>query len=283
MRYLIFGINGMAGHMIGTYLMEKKHQVIGVARQKSSVCKTKVCDISDKGKVKGILEEESYDVVINCIGKLNKFVDEKLSEGIYVNSEFPHWLAEQLENTDKKLIHLSTDCVFEGTKGSYTESDIPDATSYYGRSKLLGEVIDNKNLTLRTSIIGPELKSNGIGLYHWFMQQQGKVSGFEKAIWSGVTTLQLAKVIEQDAVLQQTGLYHLSNNQKISKYKLLQLFNQYCRKDRIEIEKNTSFECDKSIINTRQKKYEIPTYEEMICDMGKWMKEHKDIYKNYEV
>ena len=72
-------------------------------------------------------------------------------------------------------------------------------------------------------------------------------------------------------------------NQKISKYKLLQLFNQYCRKDRIEIEKNTSFECDKSIINTRQKKYEIPTYEEMICDMGKWMKEHKDIYKNYEV
>jgi dTDP-4-dehydrorhamnose reductase len=94
MRYLIFGINGMAGHMIGTYLMEKKHQVIGVARQKSSVCRTKVCDISDKGKVKGILEEESYDVVINCIGKLNKFVDEKLSEGIYVNSEFPHWLAE---------------------------------------------------------------------------------------------------------------------------------------------------------------------------------------------
>lgn len=283
MRYLIFGINGMAGHMIGTYLMEKKHQVTGVARQESSICNTIVCDISDKERVKRVLEEEPYDIVINCVGKLNKFVDEKLSEGIYVNSEFPHWLAEQLENTDKKLIHISTDCVFEGTKGSYTENDIPDATSYYGRSKMLGEVVDNKNLTLRTSIIGPELKSNGIGLYHWFMQQQGKVNGFEKAIWSGVTTLQLAKVIEQDAVLQQTGLYHLSNNQKISKYQLLQLFNQYCRKDKIEIEKNTSFECDKSIINTRQQKYEIPTYEEMICDMGKWIKEHKDIYKNYEV
>lgn len=283
MRYLILGINGMAGHMIGKYLLENGHRVIGVARQKSDICKTIVCDIADKEQVKRIMDEEPFDVVVNCVGKLNKFVDEKLSEGIYVNSEFPHWLAEQLENTDKKLIHLSTDCVFEGTKGSYTEQDIPDATSYYGRSKLLGEVVDSKNLTLRTSIIGPELKRNGIGLYHWFMQQQNDIAGYDKVIWSGVTTLQLAKVIEEDAELQQTGLYHLSNNQQISKYELLNLFNKYCRQDKVRIDKDTSIKCDKSIINTREQKYSIPSYEKMICEMGEWINNHKEIYSQYQV
>lgn len=283
MRYLILGINGMAGHMIGKYLIENRHQVIGIARQQSDICRTIICDVTDKRQLKSILDEEPFDVVVNCVGKLNKSVDEKLSEGIYINSELPHWLAEQLDNTDKKLIHLSTDCVFEGTKGCYTEQDIPDATSYYGRSKLLGEVVDSKNLTLRTSIIGPELKKNGIGLYHWFMQQQNHVAGYDKAIWSGVTTLQLAQVIEEDAELQQTGLYHLSNNQQISKYELLHLFNKYCRKNKVKIEKDTLFECDKSILNTREQKYSIPTYEKMICDMGKWIKKHKDLYPQYEV
>ena len=283
MRYLVLGINGMAGHIIGKYLVEKQHQVIGVARQESDICRTIVCDITDKDQLKCILQEETFDVVVNCVGKLNRFVDERLSEGIYVNSVFPHWLAEQLENTEKKLIHLSTDCVFEGTKGKYAENDVPDATSYYGRSKLLGEVVDKKNLTLRTSIIGPELKKNGIGLYHWFMQQKDSAMGFDKAIWSGVTTLQLAKVIEEDAILQQTGLYHLSNNQQISKYELLQLFNKYCRKNKIEINKDESFKCDKSIINTRKQKYKIPSYEEMMCEMGEWINGHRELYDQYEV
>ena len=283
MKYLVLGINGMAGHMIAEYLVEKHHQVIGVARQESKISRTIICDIGDKSQLKRALRDEDFDVVINCVGKLNGVVDEKLSEGIFVNSEFPHWLAEQLESTDKKLVHLSTDCVFEGTKGNYTENDIPDASSYYGRSKLFGEVVDNKNLTLRTSIVGPELKTNGVGLYHWFMMQQGSVRGYEKAIWSGVTTLQLAKVIEEDAILQQTGLYHLSNNQKISKYELLQLFNKYCRKNKIEIQRDGVFQCDKSIVNTRGQKYSIPTYDKMICEMGCWIREHKDLYDQYEV
>ena len=125
----------------------------------------------DKSEVKKTIHSAHYDYIINGVGVLNKFVDANPSDGIYLNSVFPHFLADCIKDSDTKLIHISTDCVFEGTKGCYTEQDIPDATSYYGRSKALGEVVDDKNLTIRTSIIGTELKKNGIGLFHWFLNQ----------------------------------------------------------------------------------------------------------------
>ena len=169
MKYLILGVNGMAGHMVAQYLLEQKHDVTGFAKKESAICKTIIGDACRKDELLDAITADDFDVVVNCIGVLNTAVDKKLSDGIYLNSVFPHFLAEKLENTKSKLIHISTDCVFEGTKGKYTEEDLPDATSYYGRSKALGEVCDNRNLTIRTSIIGPELKENGIGLFHWFM------------------------------------------------------------------------------------------------------------------
>jgi len=236
LNYLILGVNGMAGHIIAQYLKEKGHTVLGFAREKSPICKTFTGDARDKDDVKGLLEEAAhYDVVVNCIGILNKHVDAKPSDGIYLNSVFPHLLAENWGNKNPKLIHISSDCVYEGTRGNYTESDLPDAASYYGRTKALGEVMDNKNLTIRTSIVGPELKANGIGLFHWFMNQEGVVEGYKNVIWSGVTTLQLAKAIEADIAKQETGLYHLVNNQTINKHDLLNLFNRVCRSLPVEI------------------------------------------------
>lgn len=283
MRYLILGINGMAGHVIGTYLIEKGHDIIGLAKQESKICDTIICDVRDREKFKKALESCSYDVIINCIGVLNKFVDMNLADGIYVNSYLPHYTAQLIANKNVKLIHISTDCVFEGTKGAYKESDIPDSTSYYGRSKALGEVIDDKNLTLRTSIIGPEIKRNGIGLYDWFMKQNGQVSGYTRAIWSGVTTIQLAHAIEQDILLNQKGLYHLSNNENISKYNLLKLMNEYCRNDKLLINKYDDFVNDKSIVNTNSVKYDVPSYEQMLKEMGEWIREHKELYPMYNV
>lgn len=283
MKYLILGINGMAGHMIAQYLIEQGHNVKGFAREHSPICDTIIGDARKEQDVINTLQSDTYDYVINCIGVLNRFVDANLSDGIYLNSVFPHFVAKQLEGTSTKLIHISTDCVFEGTKGKYTEEDAPDATSYYGRSKTLGEVIDEKNLTIRTSIIGPELKQNGIGLFHWFMSQQDEVYGYMKVIWSGVTTLQLAKAIAQDIKIPQIGLYHLVNNQDISKHDLLVLFNQYCRKKRIQIGINDTLENDKTLRNTREDQpFAVPSYETMVQEMADWIKAHPELYKQYK-
>jgi len=283
MNYLILGINGMAGHIIAQYLIEQGHNVKGFAREHSPVCDTIIGDARKEQEVIHALQSDAYDYVINCIGVLNRFVDANLSDGIYINSVLPHLVAKQLEGTSTKLIHVSTDCVFEGTKGKYTEDDAPDATSYYGRSKALGEVIDEKNLTIRTSIVGPELKQNGIGLFHWFMSQQDEIYGYQKVMWSGVTTLQLAKAIEQDSKTPQTGLYHLVNNQDISKHDLLVLFNQYCRTRRIEIGVNDTLESDKTLRNTRDEQpFTVPSYEEMVQEMADWIHAHSNFYKQYK-
>lgn len=283
-KYLILGVNGMAGHLITEYLKEKGYAVTGFAKQKSLTCETIVGDILSKNDLECLLEKTTqYDVLINCIGILNRRVDENPSEGIFINSVFPHLLAENLSNSKTKLIHISSDCVYEGTRGNYIETDEPDATSYYGRTKALGEIIDDKNLTIRTSIVGPELKSNGIGLFHWFMNQTDVVEGYKKVIWSGVTTLQLAKAIENDLKKPQTGLYHLVNNKKISKYKLLKFFNFYCRNSPIEIRKNYSIVSDRSILNTQNEfNFFIPEYEQMVCEMAEWIKKHHELYKQYE-
>lgn len=282
MKYLIFGINGMAGHMIAQYLIERGMEVYGFAKRKSSLsCETICGDATDQGDIKKALEAEGFDYVINGIGILNRAVDKNLAEGIFINSVLPHMLAECLQGTQAKLIHLSTDCVFEGNRGRYTETDQPDATSFYGRSKALGEVVDDKNLTIRTSIIGPELKPDGVGLFHWFMSQQ-EAQGYERVLWSGVTTLQLAKAIAADAEAPQTGLYHLVNNCFISKHELLLLFNQYCRQKPIPITGNSDIVSDRTLLNTyKEALCHVPDYETMVRELSEWIYSHENLYGQY--
>lgn len=282
MRYLIFGVNGMAGHVIAKYLEEKGHEVTGFARQQSPFCKTIIGDARNWSDVEKALKTEKYDVVVNCIGVLNKRVDASLANGIYLNSTLPHLLAEELRDRSAKLIHISSDCVFEGTRGQYTEKDRPDAISYYGRSKALGEVVDQENLTLRTSIVGPELKADGVGLFHWFMKQKDTVAGYKNVIWSGVTTLQLAKSIEEDIVRQKTGLYHLVNNRPICKHDLLQLFNLEFRKNPIEITENDTVISDRSLICTDEgQRFSVPDYQPMLVELAEWMDNHRALYGQY--
>lgn len=282
MKYLILGVNGMAGHMIAMYLKNNGHDVTGFAKNKSLICDTVIGDALDKNSIKEVVNKMEYDFIINCIGILNKAVDRNLADGIYLNSFLPQFVAKCIEGKKSKLIHISSDCVFSGKCGHYSETSLPDETSMYGRTKLLGEINDECNLTIRTSIIGPELKKNGVGLFHWFMLQNGEVNGFTKAIWTGVTTLELAKAIEKMSNQNITGLYHLVNDSVISKYELLCLFKKYFRNNEIKINKETSFETDKSIINTREDfNYSVPSYEQMILEMAGWMNKNKELYQQY--
>jgi len=138
-------------------------------------------------------------------------------------------------------------------------------------------------LTLRTSIVGAELKDNGEGIFHWFMGQQGDISGFTKAIWSGVTTIELAKAVKWSIDNNITGLYHITNNSSITKYELLKLFQKYTKKD-IDIKPVDGKNVDKSFIDTRLlMKYQIPPYEQMISDMVKDLTNNKSLYHNYNI
>jgi dTDP-4-dehydrorhamnose reductase len=183
-----------------------------------------------------LFEQARPEVVINCVGlvkQLSAAADPVAA--LMVNAIMPHRLARLCGLTRARLIHISTDCVFSGQRGMYTEEDRPDAYDLYGRSKLLGEVSEGNVLTLRTSIIGPELDSNH-GLFSWFLAQRGVVSGFRRAIFSGLPTVVLAQVIHEYVLAHEDlrGLYHVSAA-PISKYELLELISRtYSLATRIE-------------------------------------------------
>ncbi len=285
MNILVLGANGMAGHMISQYLKEQGHEVTGFAREESICCDRSVIgDAMDQTAVKKAIESRKFETIINAVGILNQAVNRDLFRGIYLNSAFPHYVKQCAEKIGARLLHISTDCVFSGRQGRYTETSEPDESSYYGRTKVLGEVKEEPHLTIRTSIVGPELKADGIGLFHWFMKQTGHVNGFTNVLWSGVTTLELAKAIEKAICENIMGLYHLSNNEEISKYRLLNLFNYYMRKGIAEIRPEGSVQSNKSIVNTRTDvTYEVPGYEEMIEALAVWMKEHNQLYQQYGI
>ena len=204
-KILLFGATGMAGHVIYYYLRSTgKYDMFNVVYRTPLTEDSIIVDVIDRDAVTEVIRNVRPEIIINCIGVLIKGSKTHPDNAILINAYFPHLLKKMADEVGAKLIHISTDCVFSGKKGNYTEDDFRDADDIYGRSKALGEIINDKDLTIRTSIIGPELKKNGEGLFHWFMTQHGHVNGFKTAIWGGVTTLELAKAmniaIEQEVV-----------------------------------------------------------------------------------
>lgn len=284
MKILVLGATGMAGHLISLYFMKNNYDVTTFTTRTFPYCKNIVGDVFNIDYLKEILLNGEYDVVINCVGILNQFAENNISKAIFLNAYLPHFIADVLRNTSTKLIHMSTDCVFSGNTGPYFEDSYPDGRTVYDRTKALGEVNDDKNLTFRNSIIGPDMKSDGIGLFNWFMKQQEEttVYGYTNAIWTGVTTLTLAKAMEQAIKDNISGLYNLVNNTSISKYDLLILFNDVFRNGKIDIKKSDSFVLDKSLYHKRADfSFAVPSYEQMIAEMKEWIDVHKDIYPNY--
>ena len=202
----------------------------------------------DEGLLEKLFYEIKPDFVINCIGIIkqsNNSID--TSSYITINSLFPHLLSNINEKYNSKLIQISTDCVFSGKKGMYSEQDIPDASDIYGRSKLLGELVDNKkNLTIRTSIIGHEIQSFN-SLLNWFLSQTNDIKGFSRAIFSGFTTLELAKIFENYILPNDrlAGLLHISSN-PINKYNLLLKIKDIYEKE-ISIMKDEIVQIDRSL------------------------------------
>lgn len=282
MKFLVLGCTGMAGHMISLYLHERNHEVLGFARKKFQYVPSVSGDARDTAFLKTLIKEGKFDSVVNCVGVLNQSAEEDRERAVFLNAYLPHFLARAAEETKVQVIHLSTDCVFSGDRGGYTEEDFPDGRTFYDRTKALGELDDEKNVTLRNSIVGPDLYPGGIGLLNWFLQQHGEVDGYTKSLWTGLTTLQLAKTVEAAARVRAQGIYHMVPDSTVTKFELLELFNRHLRREPVKINPMDGVNADKSLKRTRfDFDFPVPDYETMVCELAAWMKTHKEMYPHY--
>lgn len=273
----------MAGHVVSLHLKESGHKVDTLSARNRLDKNTHLVDVTDLSNFEKFLDNHSYDVIVNCIGLLVKESEQHKNLAVYLNSYLPHFLESRYRD-GAKIIHLSTDCVFSGKQPPYSEDSEYDGQTFYDRSKALGEIINDKDLAFRMSIVGPDMSKSGTGLFNWFFQQSGDITGFTNAMWTGVTTIELAKAINAAIDQNLTGLYHLVPEGNISKFELLKLFKEVFNRQDIVIKPDANFAVDKSLINTRTDfKYDIPSYQSMVEDMKQWILDHKQLYKNYEV
>lgn len=257
MRILVLGASGMIGSTTFRVFSERHDwDVYGSVRSESAkqffplqVAERLLAnvDVTNYDALVDVFAKIRPEVVINCVGATKHKTDgNDPLMAIPLNALLPHRLARLCAAVNARLVHVSTDCVFSGKQGNYTEEDFPDAGDVYGRSKALGEVDYPNAITLRTSTIGHELQSS-YGLLDWFLTQQGSCKGFKRAIFSGLPTVEFARVI-RDVVIPQPGLYGLYHvaGPAIAKYDLLKLIAEVYGK-LIEIVPENEFVIDRSL------------------------------------
>jgi dTDP-4-dehydrorhamnose reductase len=229
-KILVLGGDGMLGHQVARRLSRSHDVVVTVRKPPSNTVLAALAgsrivpglDVRTQDAAQNVVRAEKPQVVVNAVGIVKQRAEAADPlESIEVNSLFPHRLASACAQADARVIHISTDCVFSGSKGDYKETDNPDPVDLYGRSKLLGELSGPGRLTIRTSMIGLEL-AHCSGLVEWFLAQPGDIRGYTKAMWSGLTTLELARVIESLITdhPELEGIWHVSGP-AVSKYDLL--------------------------------------------------------------
>ena len=285
LKVLVLGSTGLIGHQVYNYLDDNdNYQLFNISYRKKLNDQTILCDVRNHDKFVNNIKSISPDIIVNCIGILIKGANQNPENAIYINAYMPHMLMKLSDEINCKLIHISTDCVFSGEKTTpYNEFDFKDGKDTYAKTKGLGEIINDRHLTLRTSVIGPELKPDGEELFHWFMNQRGEINGFTKAIWSGVTTLILARVVNWAIENEITGLYQVTNNESIDKFTLLGLIKKYTNKN-IIIHPSDQKIINKSFKDNRQElNFTIPSFDEMIKEMISMIKNKKNNYSQYDL
>lgn len=282
MRVVVLGSTGMAGHTVAQYLEEQGYEVFRISRsEQPGECRAAI-DVTDFAALDACLDRVKPDGVINCIGLLQKACESRFDLGVLINSYLPHWLEQKYINTSVKVIHLSTDCVFSGAAGGYREDSLPDGLTPYDRTKALGEIDNSKDLTFRMSIIGPDIDPKGTGLFNWFMGQTGRINGFGKVFWNGVTTIELARAIDAAFKAKLAGIYHLVPTQGIDKYSLLMLFQKSFGRGDVTIYRVEEPVINKSLANTRVDfDFAVHDYPAQVKEMKLWVEQHRILYPHY--
>lgn len=281
MRILILGASGMLGFQLLKFGSKMNHlSVFGVVRNKATLVNKykfinpnniyELDDIQNFSGLNEIIGSISPDVIINAIGIVKQ--SDLASNAIFsleINSLLPHKLALICQNVNARFIHISTDCVFDGKKGNYKLNDDSNALDLYGKSKFLGEVAYDNSITLRTSIIGHEISGQNLGLLDWFLNSKSSVLGYTKAIFSGVTTFELASIIFEKILSKKnvSGLYQVASL-PINKYDLLKIIREKYNLD-IEVIPSDNLEIDRSLDGAEFNfafNYSPPTWPKMIED-----------------
>ena len=275
-KVLVLGASGMLGHALYRYIAAHGSvELLGTERGSlaaASLLQGDTCrivsgiDVEEGGRLGSIIEAFRPTLMVNCIAAGTRA---EAREAIALNALLPHRLAQWAERVGARLLHIGTDGVFSGVAGSRREDDLPDATDLYGRTKLLGEITAPHSLTLRTSIVGPELGA-GKGLLSWFKAQRGTVKGFRRAIFSGFTTLELSRVIVGHVLPRPdlSGVLHVSS-QPISKFDLLRQVAEAYGMD-VEVVPDDGVSIDRSLDSTRFRAltgYRPPDWTDMIARM----------------
>jgi dTDP-4-dehydrorhamnose reductase len=279
-RILVTGANGMLGHE-AIRLLAREFEVWGTCRNPGALPDLGVpagrilggLDAARPDSAYGLIDQVQPDLVLNAVGIVKQRAEASSAvQSIAVNSLWPHVLAEACERRGARVVHVSTDCVFSGSRGLYTEADVPDAFDLYGRSKLLGEVTDRQNvITLRASMIGWQL-GEPTGLVGWFAAHRGEpLKGFRGAVFSGLTTHALVGVI-RDVVIPDgrlSGLWHVSA-EPIDKYSLLSKLAGFLGWE-VDLEPVDEPVIDRSLNSARLREHSgwtPPSWEEMLFELA---------------
>lgn len=292
-KVLILGVTGMLGHILFKEMLKNSSfDMYGTTRNSSGLKEYFAED--EISKIRNGVDADNFDtviraiaaiqpnIIINCIGIIKQLpISNDPLTAITVNAQLPHRISLVARSANARFIHISTDCVFNGKKGNYTEEDPSNAEDLYGRTKFLGEVIYPHSVTIRTSIIGHELKM-GFSLVDWFMNQKEEINGFTKAIYSGFPTIEVVNIITNYVIPNETlsGLYHISSD-PISKYDLLNIMKEVYNKD-ITINPFDDFILDRSLNSDKFMSitgYKAPSWKTMLTDMYNHVM-HEDCYKN---
>lgn len=281
-KILILGAGGMLGHVTMLYLQERGHRVIGISKRHYLNANTILLNILDISELEKLLSEH-YDVVINCVALLRQESYKNHSDATLLNAWFPHKLEKMLSGTKTKIIQVSTDGIFSGISGPYFENSIPDAQDFYGKSKSLGEIENNKDLTVRASFMGPDYREEGQGLFHWIVRQKGTIRGYTDVKLNGVTSLEFAKFILTAISQDVTGIFHLGAAESISKYDFISLSKKVFQLNDLQILSESTVHTDHTLLCRRQDApYLRINYIQMMEELKSWMREHKSIYPGYQ-
>ena len=290
MKILILGGDGMIGHKMAQVLSVQNHEIVISIREKKELTlksissKVKVF-LNDfiKDSILDFLDKVNPDVIINAIGiTIRRGAAENISDTIYLNSLFPHQISSWALAFKKRLIHFSTDCVFSGSEGSYLEDATPNALDYYGKTKGLGEINSKSSLTIRSSMIGPELY-NKTELFEWIINNKEKeINGFSRVMYSGVTTVYMARLLADliDNHKNLSGIYNIASK-PISKFELLHLINDNFDLGLI-INDNKTVISNKTLNASKIEKvigFQPPSWDELIFELKKDYMNFIDLYK----
>ncbi len=281
-KILVLGSYGMIGHQI-YYELEKQdnYELFNISKTNKINDLTLITDLTKFSLTQDLINNIQPDIIINCAGILIEECEKNPSKAILLNAYLPNFLKSLCDSEGIKLIQISTDCVYSGESSPYLENSTKDGTSVYSKTKSLGEINSPDHLTIRTSVIGPDLYENGQELFAWFMSQSGRINGYKKSIWSGISSIELAKTIDIFIRKDIKGIYNVCSEVPITKFDLLKLMAEESNKD-IEIIPVEGVVTNKTLIDSRKELgQEFPSYRKMVKDLFYFIN-RSDSYEHYK-